>query len=288
MRHLPLSLVVCSSIAFAQHENPPEPPLLAAQPRTESVAPAPSTALESIRGRLGVGYFGTDYVSVLAGQPTGSAELVHLIPLANMYGFNGYLRAPRVGFRRWSSVSAGLIQSVGVEVTLGTLVAVSSDQQTNAAPLETREMVGETTYTTTKRQELVQSGLSGGGVATSIGVPLALVSTTHVIVYVAPRATLRFASGTVTPALGSDAPNALSTSFAVGVGISGGIEVFLTALGLANWSVEGSLALAGSWTSLRLEAGNNVISSQKFRLETSFDSSPMDGVLGGLGLKYYF
>lgn len=288
MRHLALSLVVFSSIAFAQPESPPEPPLLPAQPRTEPTAPVASTALESIRGRLGVGYFGTDYISVLAGQPTGSAELVHLVPLGNMYGFAGYLPAPRVGFRRWSSVSAGPIQSVGVEVTLGTLVALSADQQTNVAPINTQEMVGETTYTNTQRQKMVQSGLSGGGVTASIGVPLALVSTTHVIVYVAPRATLSFASGTVAPALGSDAPKALSTSFAVGVGISGGIEVFLTALGLTNWSVEGSLALAGSWTSLRLESGNNVISSQTFRLQTSFDSSPMDGVLGGLGLKYYF
>ncbi len=288
MRHLALSLVVFSSIAFAQEENPPEPPLIPAPPRTEPTAPAPSTALESIRGRLGIGYFGTDYIPVLAGQPNGSAELVHLAPLGNRSGFAGYLPAPRVGFRRWSSVSAGPIQSVGVEVTLGTLVALSSDQQTNVAPFSTSETVGETTYTTTKRQEFVQSGLSGGGVAATLGVPLALVSTTHVIVYVAPRATLRFASGTVTPAMGSEAPNALSTSFGVGLGISGGIEVFLTALGLTNWSVEGSLALAGSWTSLRLESGNNVISSQKFRLETSFDSSPMDGVLGGFGLKYYF
>lgn len=281
MRRLFLSLALNGTLAFAQPEAPAQPPLVAVQP------PAP-TALESMRGRLGIGYFGTDFIPVLVGQPTGAAPTVHLTPLLGRSGFSSFLAAPRVGFRRWSTVSVGPVQSVGVELTVGTSVSVSRDQQTDVASFETRETVGDSTYTMTNRQQSALSGWSGGGVSTSLGLPLALLSTTHVIAWVAPRATLRFGSGNIVPKLGADAPSALSTAWAVGFGVSAGVEVLLTAIGLPNWSVEGSLALSASWTSLRLATGSNVIASQTFRLETSFDGSPMDGVLSGLGLKYYF
>lgn len=287
MRRLCLSLVVFSTLAFAQPEAPAAPPLVPASPSTPPTPPAP-TALELVRGRLGLGFFGTDFIPVLAGEPTGSAQVVHLTPLANSSGFSRFIAAPRLGFRRWSETSLGPIQSVGLEVTVATAVALNSGTQTKVEPFETTETVAGNTVTTTSRQQGAQSGFSGGGVGASVGVPLALLATTHVIASVTPRASLRFARGSIAPRVGSEAPTALSTTFGLGLGLAAGVEVFLTALGLPNWSVEGSLSFQGAWTSLRLESGNNLITSQTLRLETSFDSSPADGLLGGFGLKYYF
>ncbi|MFO0595149.1 MAG: hypothetical protein U0228_07590 [Myxococcaceae bacterium] len=259
-RVLGLVVVVVSGLAWAD-EPPVAAPAAALEPppapKQPTPPPEPPSARDRRLGSLGIGFLGT--ANVFKAQPD------------NLVGPLGQLTVvqrttvPILGVRFWMKQ-----WRLGLEAGVGAMVSGSYSD----APVMPGGQLGEGPATT----ELLLH----------LSVPIALASTQHVILFIAPE--FRGGFSRFQP----DASGAgVVTAGTYDVSAKVGAEIFFSFLGLDNLSIEAGVRLGVVHearyvvTSLPLQPVNTAVSSQT-RFSTSLIANPWDLFTSTLAAKYYF
>lgn len=250
MRRFVLAAVLCfTSVATAQEAQAP----VVAPPPPAPPAPAveaPLTALRQRSGSVGVGYLGLGSVSA-------ASSLAGLSGLGGLVG-GGLLRVsvPVLGARWWLPGSR-LALEFGVGV-MGSSFSVAGD---NGAP--SIQVLGH------------------------VAMPIAVASTQHVIVFVAPQ--LRAGVSTLSSTSGISGTGSL-----LELGVAGGVELFFGFIGVPALSLEAGVRVGVARDASVMEVSAPLSStiqssrSESWRFSTSLSGDPGSIVASTLALKYYF
>lgn len=255
MARLLLTLLLCAaSVSFAQEvvaaEPLPPPGPVEKTTATLKPTPPPPTARMQRSGTIGVGYLGLAGTSPLFSGMGGLGGLAGL----------GLLRvqAPILGVRWWLRDSR-----LGVDLGLGAMVTGGTD------------MTGAAFVTTPSVQ-----------VVAHVGLPIALASTQHVIVLVAPE----FRAGYVT--LLGDSSFGLSGSL-LELALRGAVELFFGFIGVPELSMEAAIRVgfireAQGMSNFAPLGASTRLTSETYRFSTSLSGDPGSIIASTLSLKYYF
>jgi hypothetical protein len=250
-----IALLSVSSIAFAQEESLPPPPPIDAQPKAivaeppvAKMLPPPPTARERRSGTIAVGYLGLSSM-----QPLGAS-------LGGLGGLGSLLtrtQVPLLGIRYW--FRAGRI---GIDVGAGAMFSTGMESlQFPSNP--SVQIVGH------------------------IGMPIAVASTQHVIVLLAPE--FRAGFSTTTSGGSNEATGSL-----LELALRGGVELFFSFIGVPELSLEAAVrvgvareAQGFSFISPLGPGGGNT-TFETFRFSTSLSGDAGSIIASSLSLKYYF
>jgi hypothetical protein len=247
-----------------------------APPSTNLNAPAISTALTRMRGRFGVGYFGT------ASNPSVSVFGLGGLGGLGALSVTSNTLTPLFGVRYWSPLPIGPLQSLGFELAVG-IASSRSTLESQAGPMAV----------------LIQTP-SVLTYATHAAVVLPLVSTENVIISLAPE--FRYANSTSTPRqiatpLGAPLQPRASVSESSSVSIRAAAEFFFGFIGLPNLSLEAMFRVSAIWTNLSADVFldsvlsstmSNFVAREGFNVNTSFVNGPVEILTSSVTAKYYF
>jgi hypothetical protein len=253
--------MLSASLVFAQEDATPAPMLLPpppaeAQPKTVSaeppvakmMPPAP-TARERRGGTVGVGYLGLSSMAPLGGSLGGLGGLGGLLITRN--------QVPLLGVRWWlRNARIGLDAGVGVMMSTGL-------ESVQFASIPSLQLVGH------------------------VGLPIAVASTQHVIVLLAPE----FRAGFTTSVSGG---NNEATGSLLELALRGGIELFFSFIGVPELSLEAAVRVGvareaqGFSFISPLGPGGGTTSFEVFRFSTSLSGDAASIIASSLSLKYYF
>ncbi|MDP2271759.1 MAG: hypothetical protein Q8N23_33230 [Archangium sp.] len=264
-RLLSTLLLFAASVSFAQEggavEPTPPPPAVeqeAVEPKAlESTKvmlkpmPPPPTARQARSGTVGVGYLGVAGMTPLFGGLGGG-----LGGLGSLSAFR--VSAPILGVRWWFRDSR-----LGLDLGLGAMVTAGSE--TSGA------------LTNTPSLQLVAHA----------GLPIAIASTQHVIVLLAPE--LRAGYSTLL----NDGSFALTGSL-LELALRGAVELFFGFIGVPELSLEAAIRVGfmreaqGLSNFAPLGPGGNTLTNETFRFSTSLSGDAGSVIASTLSLKYYF
>lgn len=261
-RLLILALLSQGSLAVAQEATVPPPPPIEAEPKpavaepkpaavAEPVAkmmPPPPSARERRGGTVGVGYLGLSSMTPLGLSLGGLGGLGALIPRNQV---------PLLGVRWWlRDARLGLDFGVGVMMSTGT-------------------------------ESIAFAGLPSLQVVGHVGLPIAVASTQHVIVLLAPE--FRAGLSTTTSGGSNEATGSL-----LEVAVRGGVELFFGFIGVPELSLEAAVRAgvareAQGFSFLSpLGPGGGTTSFETYRFATSLSGDAGSIIASSLSLKYYF
>lgn len=257
-RLLVASMLCAASLALAQESAlptlPPPPPAIAPEtkPMVEPVAkptPPPPTARERRGGTVGVGYLGLTSMTPLGGSLGGLGGLAGLGLVRN--------QVPLLGVRWWLRGAR-----IGLDVGAGAMMSTGG--------------------------ESLQFGSSPSlQLVAHLGLPIAVASTQHVIVLVAPE----FRAGVST--LTSGGTNELTGSL-LELAVRGGVELFFSFIGVPELSLEAAVRVGVARDAQSFSFSNPLLgrpggsSVESFRFSTSLSGDAASIVASSLSLKYYF
>jgi hypothetical protein len=270
MRLLALVSWLASTAVVAQDVVPEPPPRpFEPPPRVVPAAQPPvvaPTAIERLRNSVGIGFFGASLID----EP-----FVGISPQFGTAFVQQALSVPLIGARWWTPLSAGPLKRVGVELA-GGVASVSGSR----AMLNGNLQLGNDTDVHL-------------GWGLHLGVPLAIASTEHTVVFLSPE--YRFTSNTVTPA-GSvplnpgQHPGLVAGAIANDLSLRAGLEVFFGFLGLPNLSIEGSVRLGVRWletTSLPNGQLGPAVVDDSTKVNSSLSNNVFDLFTGSVAAKFY-
>ncbi len=249
-----IALLSVSSIAFAQEETlPPPPPIEApkavvAEPPVAKMQPPPPTARERRSGTIGVGYLGLSSMQPIVPSLGGLGGLVGLVARTQV---------PLLGMRYW--FRAGRI---GLDLGAGAMFSTGMESSQFASNPSV-QIVGH------------------------IGMPIAVASTQHVIVLLAPEFRAGFATTT------SGGSNEATGSL-LELALRGGVELFFSFIGVPELSLEAAIRVgvareAQGFSFLSpLGPGGGGTNFETFRFSTSLSGDAGSIIASSLSLKYYF
>lgn len=274
MRLLAVVSWLVASAALAQdpaREDPEAARSFSPPPRVAPPAPVapvePPTAVVRLRNAVGIGFFGTSLIDE---------------PITGTFVFNGMgvvpptaLSVPLIGVRWWTPLSAGPLKRVGFEVAFG--VAWLSGSR---ATINNNGQLGNDTD-----EHL--------GLGVHVGVPLAIASTEHTVVFIGPE--YRFTSNTITPTgavplMPGARPGLVAKAFANDLSLRAGLEVFFGFIGLPNLSIETSVRLGLRWletTSLPNGQMGSAVVDDSVRANSSLVNNVFDLFTGSIAAKFY-
>jgi hypothetical protein len=266
MRSMTLWLLLLSAQALAQDQytggvveepvdRPPE-----VRPAPAPVTVVAKTARERMKGRVGFGFLGTAPVL----QADNDTPSMTTFPPSVSTPFKR-VSVPMLGVRWWTPV-----QWLGLEVGLGAMISASGSDIPTANG----------------------SNITDGPTTTELlfhfSAPLALASTEHTIVFIAPE--LRIGRSTETT---GDPRNAL-LSMTYDVSLKAGVEIFFSFINLPNLSLEAGVR-AGVIHELRTFPISAPLSGPvqegrrtETRFATSLVANPWDLFTSTLAARYYF
>ena len=263
MSRLLIAAMLCvASFALAQESAlptlPPPPPPIAPETKpalVEPVAkptPPASTARERRGGTVGVGYLGLTSMTPLGGSLSGLGGLAGLssLQLRN--------QVPLLGVRWWLRGSR-----IGLDVGAGAMMSTGGESiQFSSSP--SLQLVAH------------------------LGLPIAVASTQHVIVLVAPE----FRAGVST--LTSGGTSELTGSL-LELAVRGGVELFFSFIGVPELSLEAAVRVGVARDAQSFSFQNPLLgrpgagtSVESFRFSTSLSGDAASIVASSLSLKYYF
>lgn len=259
-RLLAASMLCAASLALAQDSSPtlppPPPPVgpetkpALVEPVAKPMPPAP-TARERRSGTVGVGYLG------LASMTPLGVSLGGLGGLAGLSSLVVRNQVPLLGVRWWLRGAR-----VGLDVGVGAMMSTGT--------------------------EAIQFGSTPSlQLMAHLGLPIAVASTQHVIVLVAPE----FRAGVSTLTAGGS--NEISGSL-LELAVRGGVELFFSFMGVPELSLEAAVRVGvardalGFAFSAPLGPGGGGTTFESFRFSTSLSGDAASIVASSLSLKYYF
>jgi hypothetical protein len=268
-----VSWLVASSVLAqdADREEPTAPRAFSPPPRVVPPAPVapvePPTAVVRLRNSVGIGFFGTSLIDE---------------PITGTFIFNGMglappaaLSVPLIGVRWWTPLSAGPLKRVGVEVAFG--VAWLSGSR----------------VTVNNNGQLGNDTDEHLGLGLHAGIPLAIASTEHTVVFIAPE--YRFTSNTITPAgavplMPGARQGLVAKAFANDLSLRAGLELFFGFIGLPNLSIETSVRVGLRWletTSLPNGQMGSAVVDDSVRANSSLVNNVFDLFTGSIAAKFY-
>jgi hypothetical protein len=258
-RPLLIAVVLFASSAAAQDQaltptalvaEPVPEPTAAVEP-SKPVVPLQPTALQLRGGTVGIGYLGLISMAPPSFGLGGMGGLFGLSALRT--------QAPVLGARWWLKNSR-----LGIDLGLGVMVSATDMTQGVAVGSPSVQLVG------------------------LVGLPIAIVSTQHVIVLAGPE----FRAGYSW--LDQSSINSLSSSL-LELSARGAIELFFSFIGVPALSVEVAIRVGvsreaqGFSTVAALTPGQeSTLITQTFRFSTSLSGDALSVVASTLALKYYF
>lgn len=252
-RLLVIALLSTSSLAFAQEEPTPPPPPIEAQPKALVAEPPVAKMLPpppTARERRG-GTIGVGYLGLSSMQPLG-------VSLGGLGGL-GLTRTqvPLLGIRYWFRGAR-----IGVDLGAGAMFSTGMESlQFQSSP--SVQIVGH------------------------IGMPIAVASTQHVIVLLAPE--FRAGFSTTTSGGSNEATGSL-----LELAMRGGVELFFSFIGVPELSLEAAIRVGvareaqGFSFISPLGPGGGTTSFESFRFSTSLSGDAGSIIASSLALKYYF
>jgi hypothetical protein len=261
-------VLVAASLAVAQEAEatPPPVPLEAPVAKQSPVpppapvvetkpTPPPPTALEVRGGTVGVGYLG-----LAAMTPASFAGLGGVGGgLGGLGTFTLRTQVPLLGVRWWLKSSR-----VALDLGAGMMGSTSSELTQVAVVPPSVSMVAH------------------------VGLPVAITSTQHVIVLVAPE----FRAGFSTTTQGGGVS---TTSSLLELGVRGAVELFFGFIGVPALSLEAAVrvgvareAQGFNLNSPLVPGGSSSLTSESFRFSTSLSGDAASIVASTLALRYYF
>lgn len=244
------SLLCAASAAIAQDAAvappPPLPPVAEAAPANVEPKPSPPapTARDRRGGTVGVGYLGLGSMVPIGGLSGGLGGL----------GGNLRVQVPVLGVRWWLRHSR-----LGLDLGVGAMLSSSPD--------------------------FPQSSFSGPSLQllAHVGLPIAVASTQHVIVLLAPE--FRAGLSTLTSSSGI-------TGSLLELGVRGAVELFFGFIGVPELSVEAAIrvgvAREAQSFSFSAPLNFNTSTTEVYRFSTSLSGDAGSVVASTLSLKYYF
>lgn len=223
---------------------------------TPVVVEAPSAA-ERMKGKLGVGFFGTTSLSFV--DVSGAAGAVNMA-------------IPLLGARFWTPLSFGPVKRLGVDLAGGVWVLQTGFDATGTTAMPAIE--------TTQR-----------GLAVHVAVPFVFGGGEHAMVYLSPE--FRHAALDLVPNYPEGTPlqnraERIPGATATDLGLRAGAEFFFGFIGLPNLSVEASVLVGMRWRESRQYPGGFLFATRAFSVNTSLINSPWEIFTSSVFAKYYF
>lgn len=262
MRRLLLTSLLCAaSAAFAQEELSPPPPapvepqpvvVVEPVPATKLAPPVP-TARERRGGTVGVGYLG------LASMLPMFASLGGLGGLGGLGSLGLRVNVPMLGVRWWMRGSR-----LGLDFGVGAMLTTNDSNSPAVA------FFPPSFY-----------------LVAHVGLPIAVASTQHVIVLLAPE----FRAGFTT--LTGGGSGFTSEGSLLELALRGGIELFFSFIGVPELSLEAAVRLGVARDAQSVSTFSPLgpgfgSSTESFRFSTSLSGDAASIIGSTLSLKYYF
>lgn len=233
-------------------------PAATVSPVAAVAKPEVQMAATRLKNAVGVGFFGATQRSESSGQSTGGSVTVS---------------TPLVGVRWWTPLALGPHGRLGLEVAGGVSLFSSEVEAAAGLTVET------------------QKGATRQGFAFHAAVPLALTSTEHVIISVAPEfrhVFSEFIAPSPTP-LVETAPARRPGTSTSDLALRGGVELFFGFIGAPNLSLELTARLILRWVEFRSVGFNNSLSlARTFAVTSSISDDPFAVIVSSIAAKYYF
>jgi hypothetical protein len=265
--------LLASTTAWAQQPEEATPtaaaPMVSAQAATPSVTPsAPPTAVVSVipvaptpapappidptsdhdklAHHIGVGYFGASLLPI-AIPPAGQG-----VPPTG-----GTVTAPAIGARYWFSRRLGLDAGFGIGFTAGS-------QTLNSTSMSTP---------------------SSFGLDVHVGLPVAVVSSSHYVFEIVPESLIGFTTGKIPGTVGAASQSLDGFLFNIGGRV--GCEIHFGFIGIPQLALQASIGVYFSHTSFGWSQSTNSSSVQSNTLATSVETSPWGVFVDNISALYY-
>jgi len=220
--------------------------------------PEEQMAAGRLKNAVGVGFFGATQRIEASGQTNSGTVTVS---------------TPLVGLRWWTPLALGTNGRLGLEMAGG--ISLFSSEVEGATGLTVQTQKGGT------RQ----------GFAFHAAMPLALTSTEHLIISVAPEFR-HIVSEVIDPdptPLVETGPTRRPGTSTSDLSLRGGVECFFGFIGAPNLSLELTARLVLRWVEFRSVGPNNALQlARTFAVTSSISDDPFAVIVSSIAAKYYF